>query len=226
MGQFSWIDCKNKERAILDGERVDTFVLVPEEFSSTYGKHIKEECYDGYGHFGGFDVYELVALWNREHVGTENLIKPVPEQYPEYKWYENALEKYDRKCERLNDFIKGSSWETMKEKYGSSFLREIGIDIGCYDEQNAALEYPLKITHDENAVYEDCDPSKGDPHQGWGNYCKLADKDMEFMEYHELKSLYEKSHDYLEYSRIEEYMRDNFENEYREDYGEKEYGDE
>ena len=53
-------------------------------------------------------------------------------------------------------------------KYGEYWLREIGIDIACYDEQNADLPYPIKITHDANAVYEDCEPSPADPCQGWG----------------------------------------------------------
>ena len=45
--------------------------------------------------------------------------------------------------------------------------RYVGIDIACYDEQNASLPYPIKITHDPDAVYEDCDPSPSDPYQGW-----------------------------------------------------------
>lgn len=223
MGQFSWIDCKNKERAILDGERVDTFVLVPEEFGETYGLHIKEPCYDGYGHFGEFDAYELVALWNRDHIGIENLIKPERSMWSNdtlgEEFFNKGIEHYERKCERLNDFIKGSSYETMEVKYGKYFLREIGIDIACYDEQNAALEYPLKITHDPDVVYEDCEPSMGDPNQGWGHYCKSANKDIQFMEYWELKNIYENSRDYSECSIIEEYMQDNFEEEYKQDYG-------
>ena len=54
----------------------------------------------------------------------------------------------------------------MLEKYGQDYLRLIGIDIACYDDQNNALEYPIKITHDEYAVYENCNPSDGDPNQG------------------------------------------------------------
>lgn len=45
--------------------------------------------------------------------------------------------------------------------------RMVGIDIACYDVDNARLKYPIKITHDENAVYEDCEPSLSDPDQGW-----------------------------------------------------------
>lgn len=117
MGQFSWLDCKTGEQ-VLDDVRRDVYLLVPREFG---GGHIKEECYDGYGRFGGRDAYGLVAQWNR----------------PE-------------KCTGDDD----------ADRY-------VGIDIACYDEQNAALKYPIKITHDPDAVYEDCASSPGDPNQGW-----------------------------------------------------------
>lgn len=117
MGQFSWLDCKTGEQVLDDVQR-DVYVLVPTDFG---GGHIKETLYDGYGRFGGRDVYALVAQWN------------VPE-----------------KC--IGD---------------DAADRCIGIDIACYDEQNASLRFPIKITHDSEAVYEDCEPSKSDPYQGW-----------------------------------------------------------
>ena len=117
MGQFSWLDCKTGEQ-VLDDVRRDVYVLVPKEFG---GGHIKEEGYDGYGRFGGRDVYALVAQWNK----------------PEKCIGDDEADRY------------------------------VGIDIACYDEQNARLRYPIKITHDCEAVYEDCEPSKSDPNQGW-----------------------------------------------------------
>lgn len=117
MGQFSWLDCKDKSQ-IIDDMWEDVYLLIPKEFG---GGHIVEHCYDGYGRFGGRDVYALVAQWN------------VPE------------------------WCKGDDEED----------REIGIKIACYDKQNAALKYPIKITHDPNAIYEDCKPSLSDPNQGW-----------------------------------------------------------
>ena len=56
--------------------------------------------------------------------------------------------------------------------------RLVGIDIACYDEQNAALRYPIKITHDPDAVYEECNPSPNDPNQGW-----LYEDDEEYDEW-------------------------------------------
>lgn len=117
MGQFSWLDCKTGEQILDDVER-EVYVLVPQEFG---GGHIVEHCYDGYGRFGGRDMYALVANWN------------APE-----------------KC--IGD---------------DEADRHIGIDIACYNEQNAALRYPIKITHDPDAVYEDCVYSHNDPNQGW-----------------------------------------------------------
>ena len=62
MGQFSWLDCITKEQ-IIDDKTRDVYVLIPKEFG---GGHIKETCYDGYGNFGGYDIYDLVATWNRK----------------------------------------------------------------------------------------------------------------------------------------------------------------
>ena len=45
-------------------------------------------------------------------------------------------------------------------------LRWLGIVMACYDEDNAALEYPIKITTRE-MEYEDVEPSLSDPNQGW-----------------------------------------------------------
>lgn len=150
MGQFSWLDCRTKEQ-ILCYENRDVYVLVPSEFDKTYSRHIKEICYDGYGHFGGYDIYELVALWNRDTL--------------------NPDDPYRRSCvisnQAIIDFCLHRDDAYMKERYGKNYLREIGIAIACYDQDNERLKYPIKITHNENAVYEYCKPSQSDPNQGW-----------------------------------------------------------
>ena len=85
MGQFSWLDCKTKQQ-IIDDKRKDVFVLVPKEFG---GGHIKETCYDGYGHFGGYDIFDLVADWNRKDLSeNSNFIFPYSnEQIKNKDWY-------------------------------------------------------------------------------------------------------------------------------------------
>ncbi len=47
-----------------------------------------------------------------------------------------------------------------KHKFSKYHLADIGITICCYAGQNAALPYPIKITHNRNLAYEKCGPSK------------------------------------------------------------------
>lgn len=144
MGQFSWLDCQD-QRQILDNVRKDVYALIPKEFG---GGHIHEKCYDGYGHFGGRDMYSLVADWNREYLSKnpEYVIKTTGEKVSNFAWYQNYA--------NLNLLLK-----EVRELLGEHY-RDIGINIACYDKDNENLLYPIKITHDKNAVYEKCLPSQ------------------------------------------------------------------
>lgn len=151
MGQFSWLDCKTKEQ-IFDDEIRDVFVLVPKEFSDKYGEggHIKEVCYDGYGRFGGYDIYDLIADWNREFI-------PIMLMYNEKgKWTDRLSED---EIKDLKAFYEGKEISCPK--------RHIGISMACYDSDNRKLFYPIKITYNKHATYEYCEPSLSDPNQGW-----------------------------------------------------------
>lgn len=141
MGQFSWLDCETKEQ-IIDNKRRNVYVLIPKEFG---GGHILETCYDGYGNFGGHDIYELVVDWNEKFLET-------------YRQDSTFKCLWLQKC------------DSVEEAFKKMPKRDIGISIACYDEDNAKLKYPIKITHDSNAVYEHCEPSLGDPDQGWPHY--------------------------------------------------------
>ena len=164
MGQFSWLDCRTGEQVLDDVER-DVYVLVPKEFG---GGHIKETCYDGYGNFGGHDIYDLVAEWNKDYLSEEYLEKPTLDMYGgDEKYYQAALRRNQIAVNKIEDFKAGMNDAYMTMVYGDYWKRMIGIDIACYDEQNASLKYPIKITHDQNAVYEECEPSLSDPNQGW-----------------------------------------------------------
>lgn len=59
MGQFSFI-LINEEQPILVDVRKTVYLLAP-------GQKWQEDCYEGYGMFGGKDVFHLVAELNRPH---------------------------------------------------------------------------------------------------------------------------------------------------------------
>lgn len=54
-------------------------------------------------------------------------------------------------------------------------IRNFGIDIACYDKDNAALEFPIKIVENPNLRYEDVPPSIGCPDQGYFYEDELED---------------------------------------------------
>lgn len=146
MGQFSWLDCRTQEQIVDDKER-NVYVLIPKEFG---GGRIEESCYDGYGHFGGYDIFDIVVDWNVSYV-DEILAK-------KNEFHSGWVSIYEEDFRRL---AKGEKIRPETEK------RVLGIAIACYDEDNARLRYPIKITHDPNAVYEECSFSLSDPNQGW-----------------------------------------------------------
>lgn len=139
MGQFSWLDCKDPKRQILDNVFEDVYVLIPKEFG---GGHIEESYYDGYGNFCGQDIYELVVDWNRDY-----------------------LEEYRKNRDFCCDWLQ--QYGSVDEAFEKMEKREIGISIACYDDDNNRIHFPIKITHDPTAVYEECPPSLSDPNQGW-----------------------------------------------------------
>ena len=188
MGYFSWKDCIDKKSIKIGSE---CYLLIPEAFGSG---HYHTLSYDGYGNFGGVDVYEVVAEWNRDTLSATMLEeKPRLEQYgglygfkiedlknkglsdeeirdiedqKRQKAYNSGLSRWNYSLERLTDYKNGLSDSDMEDKYGEDFKREIGIDIACYEEQNKKLKYPIKITKDASAIYENCKYSKDDPSQG------------------------------------------------------------
>jgi hypothetical protein len=118
MGLFSWktsdtqrsISCTDSTRGAFP-----VYLVTPDN------EKILETEYEGYGRFGGFDAYALLAKWNKPELCTGN-----PDED-----------------------------------------RSIGIDIGCYDEQNASLKYPLKFAENPEANYEDLPAAKSCEYQGF-----------------------------------------------------------
>lgn len=150
MGQFSWI-YSDTNKQVVDDKNADTFLLVPKVFRHKYGNAIYEGCYDGYGNFGGYDVYDLVLEWNRD------MIPEIIRRIRKGTWKCSVSE---------NDIVNLQNYYDGREV--SCELRWLGIIMACYDEDNFALEYPIKITSKE-MDYEDVFASETDPNQGWEN---------------------------------------------------------
>lgn len=151
MGQFSWI-YSDTNKQLIDNRKADTYLLVPKPFQEKYGKAIYESCYDGYGKFGRYDVYDLIPEWNKE------MIPEIIRRIKAENW-KCSTSKND--ITNLQNYYEG--------KPITCELRWLGIVMACYDEDNFALEYPIKITTKE-MEYENARPSESDPNQGWESY--------------------------------------------------------
>ena len=148
MGQFSWI-YSDINKQVVDDKEADTYLLVPKAFQHKYGKVIHESCYEGYGEFGGYDVYDLIAEWNKD------CIPEIIRRATNGTWRCPIKEK---DANSLLAYYRGEKIDCE--------LRWLGIIMACYDDDNFALEYPIKITS-RPMEYEQADASRGDPDQGW-----------------------------------------------------------
>lgn len=102
---------------------------------------IKEPSYEGYGMFGGKDVYDLVVDWNKDH------LLDIP-KLPGFKpWGDEqsfhaimkAFQEDDR--EALKKAIESAAVSDPSMR--TEWKRTIGIYIACMN--NALLPYPIKI---------------------------------------------------------------------------------
>lgn len=174
MGSFSWCraETTTKRSNISYGDKYK--ILVPEKFGGGYIKDIyfdygeifteyAEEKDPGYAMYidgGGNiylasnfvcgDLYGILAWWNL----PDNLDFCLPENTV----ISGNLESYRPKT--MYDIL----------SRGCLYLnRNIGIDIGCYDDQIDELIYPLKlVSASYKGTYESCNGrSYGDPNQGF-----------------------------------------------------------
>jgi len=158
MGMFSWV-YSDTDRAMVDGKSHESYLLVPSEFVSEFGSHhIEESCYDGYGIMGGYDVYDLVAYWNKNFIynNPDFVTKTHNRRLADENWYKLFCRGY-----YYNSF---EDFKRFFEQYGTE-LRDVGITISCYD--NEEIENPIKIVESDNLLYHQAYPSKNDPNQGW-----------------------------------------------------------
>ena len=162
MGCFSWMfaDRNNKKNLKIDHKG---YLLTPEN------RTLKAYPYEGYGEFEGYDAYDLVAIWNRMYLSKHpEYVIPQHERFggkisdkPWYKYYADmSLTEKEMMDKIRND-------EKAKKSLIFAELRCIGIEIACYDDQNAALPYPIKIVSKRGIKYNEVPASESDPNQGF-----------------------------------------------------------
>lgn len=176
MGCFSWCTSDTRKSipcCIPFGDLPGTVYLL-----NPFGEPYKESNYNGYGVFGGRDVFDLVVEWNREHLSVENIRKPDRDQYQKGAsgdaFFANAMENYNGLCEALTAYRNGASDDYMKEHFGpkigfladgSDWKRILGIRLSSYDREHVRLKYPIKIV-EHPIPYENAGISPGCPFQG------------------------------------------------------------
>lgn len=104
---------------------------------------ICEDYYDGYGMFGKYDAYDLVAEWNRDDIA-----KIFEKKKAEKAWGANLYDiailfAVGSTDEEITDYVKRTRGDSFLV---SDWKRNIGIAIACEDKDNISLRYPLKVT--------------------------------------------------------------------------------
>ncbi len=111
--------------------------------------------------FDHYDIYDLVVDWNRSHLG--DLLKVKSRHF--LRWPEQLIAAILISDERALQLINQLYSPDHFMRY--EWKRNLGIEIACYDEDNAKLPYPIKIVCSSNCYkYSDLPPSKSDEGQG------------------------------------------------------------
>lgn len=164
MGCFSWMfaDTYNQEN-LCNGRRA--YLALPD------GSHLKQYPYEGYGEFGGKDVYELVVDWNLMDIDTE---KPKPLSHPDarveywFDWEKQLISALKQGGDALANEVaaKLRADGTLPLYAAHDWKRDIGISIACGTYRNAHLRYPIKVMKRADSKYDDWPASDHDPDQG------------------------------------------------------------
>lgn len=183
MGSFSWYASDTK-RAIRSENPFPVYALRPN------AEPLLELDYGGYGKFGGQDIHELVADWNREYLSKHPDFEipqrrkiwdetrkshvfvdttPVREfyWYPLYADLTQSRKDIEKELKKMMPY-----WD----------YREIGIDIAGDDKRNSILPYPIKLV-ETPVPYPAAAASKSDPGQGWGENDRFEGDDPDTWQY-------------------------------------------
>ncbi len=163
MGCFTWTDAAKEPKYDKYGDYQRSCIIGYDKYCKIVcpdNTEIEEDCYDGYGRFGGRDAYDLVVDWNRADL-AETIERIIANGDNFAKQVRTISKMYGSGAteEEVTEFVKQKVEEGV---YGNFMIRDwkrnIGIAIAC--EHNADLKYPLKITCSrKHHKYEDLRPS-------------------------------------------------------------------
>lgn len=180
MGCFSWLTADTEESIGLEGtsRHQTVFLLRPKGRSP-----IKEEEYEGYGVFGGVEVYSLLAEMNiptkiihgisDDEKRSLGIGLEIGDYYYDKSKNKNWLVFHDYSILRFLlpenekfEYFKGS-YETIIPEYGDTPNNLIRERVWERKKFSEFMKYPLKFSFDEEAVYEELPASKNCPDQGF-----------------------------------------------------------
>ena len=183
MGIFTWTDAAIENPQMDDNYNYPDYCVVNYE---GYAKlicpddtEIETEHHDYYGRIGGYDIYELVAEWNRFYLDA-GLIEEVPDvsefgglwsfeieslrksgkpeeeiqemhRKAQEEHWKAAIGRRNRMAALFDEYKTGASESELSRKYGKYWKRDIGIEIACRDENAKKLKYPIKLTKRRDA---------------------------------------------------------------------------
>lgn len=155
MGCFTWTYADNRRKKLPYGGY--GVVVFPDDSC------IVEQWYDGYGNFGFRDAYDLVAEWNRTFLKEIYEKKMAKKEHNDCFVSMDVVEAYqeggDKAAQKVVDRLVNEDKEG--EYFRNDWKRNIGIDISCWDEDNDALPYPLKIASVMGYTYKELKTSHG-----------------------------------------------------------------
>lgn len=167
MGFFTWTLANKKIKLLKSGDFARSCQLKYDGYGAILkpdGTLVKESCYEGYGRFGGIDVYDLAADWNKDAI--PDLLKSEafmdaatwgPKCPYKDKVVQDALVEYAKNgadamfavLDTLPKDHAGRIWFNENE-----YKRSIGIML-CCGETNPMVPFPIKIVdYKRNATPE------------------------------------------------------------------------
>ena len=118
--------------------------------------HIVEHYYNGYGDFGGHDIYDLVVDWNKNYLTA--IIKDLKEKNVIKVLLTPEMEEIAKAFQEDNDEELRDILERCPEYERKEWKRTLGIIISCRNNEN--IPYPIKIVNNKRIKpYKDLYPA-------------------------------------------------------------------